>query len=60
LITSENEELLNEDTPEPTYDFDDGLSSEELSLEEDDAFKENSNKFAQLLGLPQITIETIY
>ena len=36
------------------------MSSDEDALSESDVFKENPNKFTQLLGLPRISIETIY
>jgi hypothetical protein len=38
----------------------DHMSSDEDNLSESDVFKENPNKFTQLLGLPKISIETIY
>lgn len=38
----------------------DHMSSDEDALSESDVFKENPNKFTQLLGLPRISIETIY
>ena len=39
--------------------IDDGLSSE-MSLDEAEYYKTDDNQFTQLLGLPQVTIETIY
>ena len=39
--------------------FDDGLTSED-SQHEDSYLKNDENQFSNMLGLPQITIETIY
>ena len=39
--------------------FDDGLTSED-SQHEDSYLKSDENQFSNMLGLPQITIETIY
>lgn len=39
--------------------LDDGLSNDQ-SLDEGDVFEEDQNKFSALLGLPQISLESIY
>jgi hypothetical protein len=39
--------------------FDDGLTSDG-SLNEDNYLENDENKFSSMLGLPQMTIETIY
>ena len=60
-ISIHEQESQKQDTHKQSQNsnFDDGLTSED-SQHEDSYLKQDENQFSNMLGLPQITIETIY